>query len=458
MVRHEARIDGANRVKAPRGGVDDAGALTPERNTRPAIEWVIPEIGWYAVSRALPAALGFATVILLVRLLGPRQYGYLAITQAAANGASVIASGWLTQGLLRFIPALGPQGGRALGSIVVPSGVALAAGIGLTVPILILLAEPWSSLDSLALGALLVSGFSAHAVVSAVLQAKLLPRSVAEIELVRAVGALALAAVACSWFETGFLGAVAAVGLSMVISAGWGARRICRSVAGTPDAGETPAPPSLRQLLGFGAPMSAWLGLSLAFPFVDRTVIERTLNVEAAGTYSAVYDVSFRACAFLLMPVVLALHPRVMRARHREGTLGARRLIALGMRLQLAISVVVLILVSLLAPLLLELTLGETADGARNTVVLLCAAGCVWHVALVAHKPLEAEKETSTMLLLMIVSLIITIVGNVVGVPQYGLPAAAWSSLVAGTFYTLGAVVLGARAGSTTACDSSPPR
>ena len=405
--------------------------------------WVQSEIVWYAVSRAIPGALSFATVILLVRSLGVQQYGYLAITQAAANGASVVASGWLTQGLLRFLPTSGHRGGGIERTVFLSSAIALALGIGLTTAILLALGQPWSGWHSLALGALLATGFSAHAVVSSILQAGIMPRRVAEMETIRSVTAFAFAAAACAGLAANFLGGIAALGVSMVLSAAWGLHRIARADA--PDAvrSRPPAAPELRQLVSFGAPMSAWLGLSLAFPLVDRTVIERSLGAEAVGTYSAIYDVSFRTCAFLLMPVVLALHPRMMRARHEEGAAGVRRLLFLGLKLQAAISVGLMLLVSLGAPLLLGLSVGDVGLDVRATIVPLSAAACVWHIALIAHKPLEAELRTTALLVLMLFSLLIGLAGNLALVPELGLPAAAWSSLAAATFYALGAAVLG---------------
>jgi O-antigen/teichoic acid export membrane protein len=132
----------------------------------------------------------------------------------------------------------------------------------------------------------------------------------------------------------------------------------------------------------------------------------------------------------------------MMRARHHEGAVGLRRLLSYGLRLQVAISLVLVGVIAALGPSLLEIMASDADNQARATIVPLAAAACVWHIALVAHKPLEAELRTTALLALMATSLGIGVVGNVLCVPRFGLPGAAWSSLAAAAVYALGSVAL----------------
>lgn len=403
------------------------------------------EIAWYGLSRALPAALSIATAWLLIGTLGRTEYGWFSILYAAANAGSMIACGWLTQGLLRFLPAHGIGQLNLREGLTPALGLALAFGLVLIAPAIFLLDPRWRTLVVMAASGIMVSGLTLHAIAGAILQAAIVPRRVAEIEFVRAALALILVLVACSWMKLGLLGAVTAFGASTLVSSCWGASAVAKSASHSRRSDAAPSALALGTLLRFGSPMSAWFALWLAFPLVDRALIERFLGIEETGLYAAIYDLGFRGCGFLLMPVVLTVHPRVMRSLHSVGPFGAKQLLFWGIAAEVAVSVVIVGAIAALAPLLLQLYFGDLSSGVNAmTLVLLCASGCVWNIALLAHKPLEIDQRTLSMLVLMATALAILTMGTIFGAPRFGLRAAAASNLAAGLFYTAGSLSLSA--------------
>lgn len=397
------------------------------------------DVGWYAVSRGAPALLSLMSVWLLATSLGPAEYGHLGIAQAVANAAAMVACGWLSQGILRFgMPGDGAARSRPLA---LATGMAGAIGAGVALAAGFALGPPWAAAPAAAATTALTVALVAHTVIGATFQADLRPQLVAKVEVARAgVGAL-LIAVVCLRFDGGAVAGVTAVAASYATSAALG---MWASARGAESSARRGGPPiGISRLVRFGAPMSAWFALSLAFPLVDRTAVEHLIGIEAAGRYAAIYDLAFRSSSLLLMPVVLALHPRVMRAA--DEARGASELLRAGLRAGAIIAGMVVALAALLGGLIVERTFGAAVDPTDRLVFsMLAASGCLWSLGLLAHKPLEVRGRTVTMVVLLGAALAAATAGNYLMIPRFGLLGAAGASLAAGALYVCGAMVLGA--------------
>jgi len=394
----------------------------------------------YFIGRAIPAAIGFVGVLIFVRLLGDAGYGSYAILFSGANLVSVVVVGWLSQGVLRFQAAAHKEEpfGHALSiSLWWVAGVALL--LSAAVPLVGDIGP--HNFEAMAVTGLLAVGLSAHAVYAASLQAALRARAVAALEVARAVAALPLSLAGVFLVEPAFLGAVLGAAISYALSSLYAHRLSRRSIPQGTD--KAAAGRLARQLFQFGWPISVWLGVTLFMPFAERVLIDRFLGTASTGQYAAMYDLVFRSSAFVLMPIVLAVHPRIMSEHRRSAANGVRRLWGVALLIQSAVALVVTLSLALLARQVVRATgLMESAD-LLHLVLPLAAAGCIWQVALVAQKLLEAEQRTRTMLMLLLVALILNITLDIIFLPAYGLVAAAYSLLLAGVFYTVAAGVLG---------------
>ena len=56
----------------------------------------------YVPSKAVPAVMGFASVVMFTRLLSPEEYGWYVLTITTVAIVSLIGFGWLNQSALRF--------------------------------------------------------------------------------------------------------------------------------------------------------------------------------------------------------------------------------------------------------------------------------------------------------------------------------------------------------------------
>lgn len=391
----------------------------------------------YMLGRGIPALLGFATVALLVRILGERNYGLYSIVFAGANFLATLSIGWLSQAILRFRPAESDWGrhfGRAVGK-----GIGWACVFGVTATALLLVIAPRQFGRTMVLLAscVLVVGLTWHTVFTASLQAVLRARAVAAMEILRAAIAIPAAVLGALMVRPPFAGAVGGIGIAYVISGLWARALASRQLHDDRTATAGALAGSVRKLLAFGWPISLWLGATMAFPFAERTVIQYYLGATATGHYAAIYDVIYRSTGFALLPIVLAIHPRIMKAHGTGRTAESHRLWAVAVAMQLGVAALVVLAVTGAGRWIL-VAIGVRATGASSSLVLpLAAAGCVWQIALVSHKLLEAHKQTHRMLLFLVAALSTDVVLDIALVPRLGMIAAAYALLATGILYVV---------------------
>ena len=400
---------------------------------------IFHDIAGYAVSRLIPALLGVVTVVALSRLFGVLEYGRFAVVAAAANTASVIGVGWLTQSILRF--ASGDRDWYQVHVRLVWKGflasavvgvLVVTAGLGWTLqehisPLVLLLAALFSCL------------LSAHAVVLALLQAGLQVRGFALLETVRALGVLAFSLVAILLYSASHVSAIGgsvaallcttALGVVLLRSSRWGQP--------TPPAPVATEGTSVAAFLHYGMPLSGWLGLSIALPFVERILIQRYTDAESLGVYAALYDMIFRGSGMVVMPIVMALHPRIMALGRAGDEAGARHLIMRGISLQIIASVLVLAFLWLAGKWIVNATIGPQVSGdlAYGMVLPLAMSGCLWHIALLSHKLLECRRKTGVMTAALACAISVTIGCNMLALPLMGAVASAYASAIGAVVY-----------------------
>ena len=122
----------------------------------------------YMLGRGIPALLGFATVALLVRILGERSYGLYSIVFAGGNFLATLSIGWLSQAILRFRPAesdWGSRFGRAVGKGI---GWACVFGVTATASLLVIAPRQFDRAIVLLVSSVLVVGLIWHIAFTAV--------------------------------------------------------------------------------------------------------------------------------------------------------------------------------------------------------------------------------------------------------------------------------------------------
>lgn len=149
---------------------------------------------------------------------------------------------------------------------------------------------------------------------------------------------------------------------------------------------------NIREIFGYGWAISIWLSLSLAIPFIDRSVLRGLGGGILMGKYAYEYDIVFRAFTFILLPVTISSQPAIFKA-HSEGNLEKVRgllktAILAQMSLGIGFATVLYLLIFFLMPLKDVILNVDPA-----VFFILCVSALFWQMALVSHKLLECEKK-----------------------------------------------------------------
>ncbi len=395
---------------------------------------------WSVGGRGGAAIVNLAALAIYSRLLGPAEFGIFALVQAAAI---VLHNGlfhWLEASILRFVPA-----SRSGGSDPVP---ALARGYALAV----------ISLVALALLSPFVPGMTAITIVGPMLLMTLGEaaangaseyhraagrlRSYAVLVLLRAILAtgggaiyLLLHGPMAHYAILGHAGGCLAVGLIGMV---WRRPRITT---------RRPAL-ALRDIAGYGWPLSASLVARLAAQRLDRFIVAWLLGLEAAGIYALAFDFARRAIGVPLAMVNLATYPRMAAAADRDDSAEISRLARLNWR---ALSLAGLPLAAGLAaisPVLLPVLFGA-AFGGKDAIAVatLAAAAILLEAARVQHFDLAfmLRRETTPLFVISLATLATAAAGCIALAPAFGLPGAASAALLAAMIALALSITLGRR-------------
>ena len=409
----------------------------------------IADAAIYMVGRAVPALIGFLSVAVFVRVMGEHDYGLYSIIFAGINLMSTVAVGWLSQAILRFQSRLDQHAAPFAKTIAAGIVWACVAAVAGTPVLLAVTAIGLNSAVTFMSACLLMAGLTVHTAYTASLQAALRPRAAAAIEITRAVIALPASLLAMRVIHPPFVGGVLGLGIAYAITALLARHQASRSMPSvTADVPDGNVEEAVRGLFWFGWPISMWLGVSLLFPFGERFLIQRFLGPLTTGQYAATYDVVYRSCGFLLLPIVLAVHPRIMKEHALGRQQASQRLWRTGLVLQLLVAATATAVLTAVAPRIVALTGVRVTDATVSLVFPLAAAGCIWQIALMSHKLLEAMQQTRRMLAFLLVALVLDIAIDTTLLPRFGAVAAAYALLATGVLYNVCVGVDGLRSAS----------
>lgn len=394
----------------------------------------------YFVGRFGASAISLLAVAVYTRLLAPDEYGVYALVLSGALTAYAVLSQWLTFALSRFLPAY--QGRES----VVTGHVATAfAAICVVVVAGVLIALPWTEAGPertmVLMGVAVFLAMTPAEMVLATYQMRSEAGRYVQLALLRAVltTGIGLALAWLGWGSLGLLTGVVIGHLCIVLACvGW----ISRSVR------EAHLRRSFFAELGvYGLPAALTSALGALIHASDRYIIGLLLGVEAAGLYSAPYDLTMRSLYVLMQVVAMAGNPFVMRAFESDGAAVARPLMRRQAELLLGVALPATIACVLLAPAIATALLGEAFRPTARLLMPWIAFGTVLlgfqtlYLALSFSLPRKPLYETAIVGIAALINLGLTFLL----IPMMGLVGAAVATVVAYAFLLLASIVVGGR-------------
>lgn len=383
----------------------------------------------YLLSHGLPAAISMVAIGVYTRLLPPELYGRYALVMASALLANSVLFQWLRVSLLRFLPAHADRPAALLTAV--RAGYLAMAGLVVVIGLasLPVADAAWRLLVLIAIPLIVVRGwFDLNLTIA---QSRLSPLRYGALGLSRSVLALGCGTllVLIGW---GAAGPLLALTLAMLVPSLLLMTGEWRAVGW-----RRPAPGLLRELLAYGLPLTATFALNFVVSSSDRFLVAWLLGTDAAGAYAASYEFTWNAVLFLMTIINLAGYPLVMRAFEREGEAAARDQLRQNAVLLLAGGLPVLAGAIVLAPNLAGVVLGPMfrADGARLLPWIATATFLGGSMLYYSNLAFQLGRNTFGQLLVMLAAAGTNAGLNMLLIPSFGLPGAAWATIAA---YALG--------------------
>jgi O-antigen/teichoic acid export membrane protein len=191
----------------------------------------------------------------------------------------------------------------------------------------------------------------------------------------------------------------------------------------------------LKKTFQFGFLITGWLMISSLFNVADRFIIRHYFDFEKVGVYSVVYDLIYRITAFVSMPVLLTLHPLIMKMWNESRQQDAMALIRKAVLLLGLLLVAEITGYLILGNWLFETLFHLDTPGLMPLMIPLIISSVLWQAALFLHKPMEIFFKQRQMIAGILISLASNIILNFIFVPRYGFQAAAYTTLASTLVY-----------------------
>ncbi|HLR45844.1 MAG TPA: polysaccharide biosynthesis C-terminal domain-containing protein, partial [Deinococcales bacterium] len=271
-------------------------------------------------------------------------------------------------------------------------------------------------------------------------RSRLEPGSYGRLALLRSVLSLAFgAAGAYVAGAAGLVGGLAAgIGLTYVLLDG---RRGWRGAPAAVD-GQL-----LRRLLTYGLPLTITFALGFVVNSSDRFLLGWLLGTDAAGLYSAGYDIAQFTVTMLLTVINLAAYPLTVRALEEEGAEAARRQLADTLLLLLLIGLPATAGLALLAGPLSAVIVSAEFRAAAVTVIPWIAVAALLHglKAFYVDVSFQLGGDTRLQAWVMAAAAGVNIVLNVLFIPLFGILGAVWATVIVFAGGFIGSLLLTAR-------------
>ncbi len=377
----------------------------------------------YLVASIVPAIIGFFALILYTHLLSPAEYGIFVVGSSIAGMVSAIFFTWVRLSVSRYQARAPKLDLRA--EVVVAYSVTVVIIAGLT-PAVMLIARPNISFSIIAGSLFLSLSVTAFEISQEFRRARLNPRRLMIIALIRSILGLTLGYTAVA-YGGGGLGLLVAMGMSFLIA---NILSFQRSAGNPLRLGSIDY---LKQFVRYGAPFSFGAMTVALHNALDRVGVAYLLGQSEAGYYGLAADIPRQLINLLASSVASAMFPIAFLSLAKNGVAATRERLKEGAELLLALIVPVTVWLAISADAIAGALLGTEFQTSVAALLPLLVIGRMCgainqfylHVSFqLAEKPLLQVVHDSSVLVLNLAFLFPLTIG-------FGLPGTAASVLIA---------------------------
>jgi len=395
----------------------------------------------YFVGRFGAAAITFLAIAVYTRLLSPSDYGTLAVIQAGVTLGYASLMQWLMISFARFMPQYKEREDIIRSNIAV--AYLLVAGLVLLVAPAVLHLFTSDDVSKtaiiLGIGVLLASGMAELTLVQ--FNMMLQPFRYTLFALLRVTIGTATG-IALVYAGYGPIGALIGLLTGHLLIMIQNYRRTWSGVTvGMVEKN------LFRQLASYGL-VYAMNGALLAFIDVsDRYIIHWLLGADAAGLYSAPYDLAMRSLHVLILVAAMAGNPLIFRAFEAKGEAAAAPLIMQQFEMITAIALPAAIALAMLSPAIISVLLGDAFHEAGKLLLPWIALATMLqglqsgYLSLAFALPKKPLQQTW----FFVAGAVVNVSLNLYLIPRFGILGAALATVVSFTVIIICSFVMGRR-------------
>lgn len=374
----------------------------------------------YVPVKIIPGLSGLLCVFLLARHLAPSEYARYAIVITSAMLAVQLCSTWLANAIQFHLPNSSKGEEKSLICEALGLQVILSVLFALFAAIVVLLTTKDYFLA--VLGFFLVCHQSLNFLAQAILQAS---RKISDQFIIVSLQSLSWIAILASvlWLmpSTATVG-VAAIMTSNALAAIAALYFVLKMVGGCRFRELVPSLPNSRKIIEYGLPMCFWFFATQLFSVGDRLIFSFFGVSDGVGQYMTFRDIAVGVTGFLTMPILMAIHPSVMRLwRHGEGRAQVQSILTESVELVLLLTFPVLICVSLLGAEIMSAIFGREYVSQSVILTLVFVSIIALSLSVYFQKGLEVTGKTIVLAKLASIVACIFIVGSLITIPQFGV-------------------------------------
>jgi O-antigen/teichoic acid export membrane protein len=380
----------------------------------------------YVFARGLPGLINLLSLMLFTRLLSPQAYGEYALVMTGVGLVYVVLYQWLKLGILRHYPAYQTEDRTFLVSILTAYAIiSLLAIFGAMVSLFFIDEIKIRLLLGLSTAILLVHAF--HQLNLELTRIKLKPNEYAIYGMLKSTLSLSMGALFI-WLGFEVFGVLGGLLLALLTTGMLGFGRQWYK-------------PSLKYIsrdiiieqLRYGLPLTAVFALTFVISGSDRIIIGWMIDVQAAGLYSAGYDITNQSLGIIMVILNLAAYPLVVRTLEKQGEDEAKRVMSSVFTLLWAVALPCSVGIALLAEPVAAVFLGEQFRETAVQLIPIVAAATLLSGMKSYYFDLgfQLGKKTKKQIWSVLFAAIVNIVLNLLLIPRYGMMGAAYATLAA---------------------------
>ena len=392
----------------------------------------------YGFSKIIPGIAGLSAVIIFIRFVGSDIYGQYSLMLAQCNLLVALCFGWLNQSQLRYFEK-NKQHSQFSVSLITSF---IASCIPVVSILLILFWSGRTTFNEFNVSLICIGSIACFTLIKTLYQASINPGQVIWLTAVQSVLAILLPLSLIFTYDRTSTAILFGVSLSFLFVSSW---VIIRNIKLWPSnifslIKKFQKNDLVNKWLKFGIPISLWFAFGLALPYLDRLFIAHFLTLKDLGAYAGLQELLTRMFSFLVFPLIMALHPRIMNLWNQAKYRQVVNLLKIGLLTLLGVFVLIVLLTQIFNEELFKLlqwVIPEISLKFKPLVMPLLISGFFWQLSFLTHKMLELEEKTMLMAFFILLALLINIVGNIIFIPIIGVLATAYTAATSAMVYCL---------------------